>query len=162
LTALRVVRFGASLRADLVDPRRVFSFFTMVAATNVLGAGIDARGFTEVAFSMWVVALAIWAILIYLSFGVLTFLNAAGAAGVMDGAWLNGIVGTQSLVILGAQAALPPGHAGAVLLLIHALWMIGVALYGILAVVLSYRLFFFALKPDDTTPLLWVVMGAAA
>jgi hypothetical protein len=40
--------------------------------------------------------------------------------------------------------------------------MVGLALYGILAVLMSHRIFFFDLKPDDATPVLWVVMGAAA
>jgi hypothetical protein len=40
--------------------------------------------------------------------------------------------------------------------------MVALTLYGILAVLLSYRIFFFDLKPDDATPVLWVVMGAAA
>jgi tellurite resistance protein TehA-like permease len=42
------------------------------------------------------------------------------------------------------------------------LWGIGLGLYGIFVTLFSYRIFFFDVQPDDITPLLWVVMGAAA
>jgi len=43
-----------------------------------------------------------WSVLIYFSFGVLTFLNTTHGADVADGAWLMAIVGTESSVLLGA------------------------------------------------------------
>jgi tellurite resistance protein TehA-like permease len=162
-TALRAARFTAELWADLASPRLVFLFFTIVAATDVLALGIDLRGFGMVALAMWLVALAVWLILIYVGFAVLMFLNKAGGAKVIDGGWLNAIVGTQSLVILGAQITALPASAGpTVPVLIHMLWTVGLGLYGILVVLLSYRMFFVELKPDDVNPQLWVVMGAAA
>jgi hypothetical protein len=102
-TAVRAARFPAALWADLASPRLVFSFFTIVAATDVLALGMDLRGFATVALGMWLVAFAVWLILIYLGFAVLMFVNKAGGAKVIDGGWLNAIVGTQSLVILGTQ-----------------------------------------------------------
>jgi tellurite resistance protein TehA-like permease len=139
-TAVRAARFPAALWADLASPRLVFSFFTIVAATDVLALGIDLRGFATVALAMWLVALVIWLILIYLGFAVLMFLNKAGGARVIDGGWLNAIVGTQSLVILGTQVAPLPAHAGpTILVLVHMLWMVGLGLYGILIVLLCYR-----------------------
>jgi tellurite resistance protein TehA-like permease len=41
-------------------------------------------------------------------------------------------------------------------------WGIGLGLYGIFITLFAYRIFFFDIEPDDITPLLWVVMGAAA
>jgi tellurite resistance protein TehA-like permease len=162
-TAVRATRFPAALWADLVSPRLVFSFFTIVAATDVLALGIDLRGFGTAALFMWLVALALWLLLIYLGFAVLTFLNKVGGAKVIDGGWLNAIVGTQSLVILGTQVALLPAHFGpAVFVLFHMLWTVGLGLYGILIVLLCYRMFFVELKPEDVNPQVWVVMGAAA
>jgi tellurite resistance protein TehA-like permease len=160
---MRATRFPAALWTDLASPRLVFSFFTIVAATDVLALGIDLRGFATVALFMWLVALPIRLILIYLGFAVLTFLNKAGGAKVIDGGSLNAIVGTQSLVILGTQVALLPAHAGpTILVLVHMLWVVGLGLYRILIVLLCYRMFFVELKPDDVNPQLWVVMGAAA
>lgn len=163
LTLARLARFGGRVWRDLTNPRLVFAFFTMVAATDVLGVGLHLRGYNDIAVAMWGVALGLWVLLIYLSFGVLTFLNTAHGANVVHGGWLIAIVGTESLVILGAAIAptLPNAH-DSILVLIHMFWGVGLGLYGIFITLFAYRIFFFDVKPDDVTPLLWVVMGAAA
>lgn len=163
LTSLRAARASKALWADLTNPRLVFSFFTFVAASDVLGLGMSLRGQIDVALGLWLVALAAWFILIYFSFAVLTFLNTAQNANVVHGGWLIAIVGTQSLVILGTMIAPNQGAlAPAVFVLAHMLWGVGLALYGIFITLFAYRIFFFDVGPDDITPLLWVVMGAAA
>jgi tellurite resistance protein TehA-like permease len=162
-TLLRAMRFSRALWADLINPRLVFSFFTIVAASDVFGIGLQLRGLGSVSVVLWLFALALWFCLIYLSFGVLTFLNTAHQANVVHGGWLIAIVGTESLVILGTQVAPALGwFSTAVFVLIHMLWGIGLALYGIFIVLFAHRVFFFEFEPDDITPLLWVVMGAAA
>lgn len=161
-TLLRALRVPRAMWSDLTNPRLVFSFFTMVAATDVLGAGIALRGFAGVALGMWLFAFALWFVLIYLSFGVLTFLNTAHGANVVHGGWLIAIVGTQSLVVLGTQIAPALPSAPLIFVLLHMLWGIGLALYGIFITLFAHRIFFFDIEPDDITPLLWVVMGAAA
>ena len=116
------MRFGRALWADLIDPRLVFSFFTIVAATDVFGIGLNLRGFGSLALAMWLFALVLWFGPIYLSFGVLTFLNTAHGANVVHGGWLIAIVGTESLVILGTLVAPPLGQFGtAIFVLIHML-----------------------------------------
>ena len=163
LTLLRAVRHRHALWTDLLDPRLVFSFFTIVAGTDVFGIGVNLRGFAGVAFALWVSALILWFVLIYFSFGVLTFLNTAHGANVVHGGWLIAIVGTESLVILGTVVAPGLGALGpTVFVLIHMLWGVGLALYGIFIVLFAHRIFFVDVAPDDITPLLWVVMGAAA
>jgi tellurite resistance protein TehA-like permease len=163
LTVVRFVVFSRGLWADLVNPRLVFSFFTIVAGTDVFGVGFHLRGFATVALIMWIFALFVWFVLIYFSFAVLIFLNTTGGANVVHGGWLIAIVGTESLVILGTIVAPGVGDlSSAVFVLIHMLWGIGLALYGIFITLFAYRIFFFEVKPDDITPLLWVVMGAAA
>ncbi len=163
LTALRVARYAAAMGADLFSPRRVFLFFTVVAATDVLGMSIGLRGFPTIALAMWLFAFALWLGLIYFGFGVLMFHNTVEGADVVEGAWLNAIVGIQSLVILGGAVALPAAKAPPQLfVLLPMLWTIGLVLYGIFVVLLSSRVFFLALRPADVTPPLWVVMGAAA
>jgi tellurite resistance protein TehA-like permease len=162
-TLIRAVRFGRALWADLINPRLVFSFFTIVAATDVFGIGLNLRGLASFALAMWLFALVLWFGLIYLSFGVLTFLNTAHGTNVVHGGWLIAIVGTESLVILGTQVAPPLGQFGTtIFVLIHMLWGIGLALYGIFIVLFAHRIFFLEFEPEDITPLLWVVMGAAA
>lgn len=163
ITITRCVQFRRLMWSDLINPRLVFSFFTMVAGTDVFGIGMALRGFGTVALVMWLFSLGLWFILIYFSFGVLTFLNTAHGAGVVHGNWLIAIVGTESLVILGTLVAPTLGNVGpTVFVLIHMLWGVGLGLYGIFITLFSYRIFFFDVEPDDITPLLWVVMGAAA
>ena len=160
---LRALWFWRALWADLINPRLVFSFFTIVAGTDVLGIGIHLRGFESVAQALWFFGLTSWLVLIYFSFGVLTFLNTTHGADVADGGWLMAIVATESLVILGAVIATTLGVLGpSVSLMIHLLWGLGLALYGIFITLFSYRIFFIDIGPRDITPSLWVVMGAAA
>jgi tellurite resistance protein TehA-like permease len=120
------------------------------------------RGFASAALVLWLVACALWLGLIYLGFAVYLFRN-AGGTDVIGGAWLNAIVGTQSLAILGGAAALPALHAAPqAFLLLPALWAVGLGLYAVLIVLLAHRMFFAPVTPEQVEPLLWVVMGAAA
>lgn len=163
LTLLRAWRFPRALWADLSNPRLVFAFFTVVAASDVLGLGMHLRGLGSAALGLWLFGLGTWFVLIYFSFGVLTFLNTAHGANVVHGGWLIAIVGTESLVILGTFVAPATGaFAPGVFVLIHMLWGVGLCLYAIFITLFAYRIFFFDIGPDDITPLLWVVMGAAA
>ncbi len=162
-TVTRLFRHASAILKDLLDPRLVFSFFTIVAACDVFGMQCDLRGYAFAATALWLFAFGSWLFLLYFSFAVLTFLNTARDANVVHGGWLIAIVGTQSLVLLGVRVAqhlssFEPG----IILLAHMLWGIGLALYAIFITLFSYRIFFFKLAPEDLSPLLWVVMGAAA
>lgn len=160
---IRAYRHTSALWADMLDPRLVFSFFTIVAATDVLGIQCDLRGYSEIAVALWLFALFLWVILLNFSFAVLSFLNTAQDANVVHGGWLIAIVGTQSLVLLGVRVADHLVEYGTgLIVLAHMLWGIGLALYAIFVTLFSYRIFFFKLTPEDLSPLLWVVMGAAA
>jgi tellurite resistance protein TehA-like permease len=162
-TIVRAVRVPRAIWADLTDPRQVFAFFTLIAATDVLGVGIMLRGWETLAAVMWFTALLLWLILMYASFAVLTFLNTGHEADVVHGGWLIAIVGTESLVILGTLLARSFGLiAPIVFVATHMLWGIGLVFYGIYITLFAHRIFFFAFEPEDITPLLWVVMGAAA
>jgi tellurite resistance protein TehA-like permease len=162
-TILRAVRVPHAVWLDLINPQQVFAFFTFVAATDVLGVGIVLRGLGGVAILMWLAALGLWFVLVYTSFGVLTFLNTAHEADVVHGGWLIAIVGTESLVILGTLLAHSFGSAAPLIfVLTHMLWGIGLVFYAIYVTLFAQRIFFFDFEQGDITPLLWVVMGAAA
>jgi tellurite resistance protein TehA-like permease len=163
LTLARAFRHPRAIWSDLVDPQRVFAFFTIVAASDVLGLGLHLRGHEAFAFGLWLFATAAWLLLIYFSFGVLIFLNAARGANVVHGGWLIAIVGTESVAVLGAAIAPLAGSlAASVFVLSHMFWGVGLGLYAIFITLFAYRIFFFEFGPEDITPLLWVVMGAAA
>jgi tellurite resistance protein TehA-like permease len=163
LTLLRLALFPRALWADLVNPGLVFSFFTLIAATGVFAVALSLRGLGHIALALWLVAFAIWIVLIYFGFAVMIFRNPADGADIAHGGWLNAIVATESLVILGAVVAGQAGHFGsAILVATHMLWGVGLAFYGIFVVLFAQRIVFFDVAPDDVSPLLWVVMGAAA
>src|SRR6188508_2629798 len=67
-TLLRLFGFGARLWRDLLDPRLVFSFFTVVAASDVFGVQLDLRGYSGAALALWLFALGAWLSLSYVSF----------------------------------------------------------------------------------------------
>lgn len=163
LNALRTLRHWPAVKADLLEPRVVFSFFTLVAATDIVGVLLFERGWPGAATACWLFAFAAWCVLLYLSFAVLTLLSHEKNVNIVHGGWLIAIVGTQSLVVLGTRIA-PTlgGWTDAMMLGTHMLWGLGLALYGIFITLFCYRIFFLALRPQDVGPLLWVVMGAAA
>jgi len=163
MSALRLWRHPAAVRIDLLNPRMVFAYFTLVAATSIVGLLLHLRGHAALAIGCWVAAFVAWCLLLYLAFSVLTFLTHEHNVNIVHGGWLIAIVGTQSLVLLGARIA-PDLGPGAVYMMVevYMLWGLGLCFYGIFVTLFCYRIFFLTLKPPDASPLLWVVMGAAA
>lgn len=160
---VRAIRFTRQLWDDMVSPMLVFTFFTFVAGSDVLGIQFCLRGHHRAATGLWLLALLVWLFLSYFSFSVLTFTNTRRGADVVHGGWLIAIVGTQSLVLLGTLLAPEFGRLAPVTFMAtHSLWGIGVILYGIFVTLFSYRIFFERLEPEQITPLFWVVMGASA
>jgi tellurite resistance protein TehA-like permease len=161
--ALRVALYPRRLWRDLVDPRLVFTFFSLVAGADVLALGLQLRGHDGVATWLWLFALAVWVLLGYFSFSVLTFVNSEEGAEVVHGGWLIAIVGTESLVIVGVLLAPRFGSLeDLALVAVYALWGIGIVFYGIFVTLFTHRIFFLRLEPQEMGPLFWVVMGAAA
>jgi tellurite resistance protein TehA-like permease len=163
LSLMRAVRHARAVRKDLLNPRMVFSYFTLVAATDIVGLLLHERGHVPLALACWVFAFLSWCALLYLAFSVLTFLTHEHNVNIVHGGWLIAIVGTQSLVLLGAHVAPSLGQwAGYMMVEVHMLWGLGLVFYGIFVTLFCYRIFFLTLRPQDVGPLLWVVMGAAA
>lgn len=163
LSLIRVIRYHRSVFIDLTAPRMVFSYFTLVAATDVVGMLLHASGYPDLALACWFIAFFAWCLLLYMAFSVLTFLSHEHNVNIMHGGWLITIVGTQSLVLLGTLIAPDLGDYAVIMMFeVHMLWGLGLSLYGIFVALFCYRIFFLSLKPQDLSPLLWVVMGAAA
>jgi tellurite resistance protein TehA-like permease len=163
MSMLRLLWHPSAVRVDLLNPRMVFAYFTLVAATSIVGLLLHQAGFHTLAMACWVMAFTAWCLLLYLAFSVLTFLTHESNVNIVHGGWLIAIVGTQSLVLLGARIAPDLGpYAVAMMVEVYMLWGLGLAFYGIFVTLFCYRIFFLALKAQDIGPLLWVVMGAAA
>jgi tellurite resistance protein TehA-like permease len=163
LSAMRLARHPQAVRVDLLNPRMVFAYFTLVAATSIVGLLLHQRAYPALAIACWALAFTAWCLLLYLAFSVLTFLTHEHNINIVHGGWLIAIVGTQSLVLLGARIAPDLGDwARYMMVEVHMLWGLGLIFYGIFVTLFCHRIFFLSLKPQDISPLLWVVMGAAA
>jgi len=159
----RLYTFPKTVLENLIAPKTTFIFFTFVAATNISGMLLYQHGFKTIACIAWVLAFIYWSALMYFSFASLCFAKKEREVNVVHGGWLILIVGTQSLVLLGSKIASELGdYAGYMMLEIHMLWALGMIFYAILVTLLCYRIFFMNMHANDFSPLMWVIMGAAA
>lgn len=159
----RLIRFPEVVWSELTSPRTTFFFFSFVAATDISGILLQSHGWQAFALLCWICALVAWTLLLHCSFTVLTLKHAARNVNVVHGGWLMCIVATHSLVLLGLKVVPELGHyAGYMMVGIYMLWGIGLILYGIFVTLFCYRIFFTEMTEDDYTPLMWVIMGAAA
>lgn len=162
-TAFRAIHFGAKLWADMTNAPTMFTFFTFVAGSDVVGIQFLLRGYRTPAMALWIAASVFCLALAYFCFSSLTFTNTRPLSEAVNASWLILIVGMQSVTALGALLA--PGlgpYAENILLLLYGLWGIGVALYGIFITLIIYRLFFTRLDPGEMLPPYWIILGATA
>ena len=165
LLIARVIRHRARVRADLVNHGRAVGFFTIVAATCVLGSQCLIVGDNlTAALGLWFAGIALWAVLIYGVFAILTVKTEKPAlADGINGGWLISVVAAQSVCVLGAQLAPALGaHAEAALVFSLAMWLGGGMLYLWIISLIFYRYTFFTMSPSDLAPPYWINMGAAA
>ncbi len=163
MTVARGFMFPRELWADMINPRLVFSFFTIVAGANVFGVQLLLRGHVTLAVVLWIFSLSVWIPLSYFSFSVLTFRDTEENVGVVGGGWLIAIVGAESIAALGGKlSAQVSTGADQIFVIAHAFWGIGILLYLIFITLFAYRIFFFHVTAEEMNPLFWVVMGAAA
>lgn len=118
--------------ADLFHHGRSVGFFTTVAATCVLGSQALVVGeFFEVAVVLWFVGIALWVVLTYAIFTILTVQSEKPTlAEGIHGGWLVSVVAAHSIAVLGAQLA--PGltpYAPQALLFSLVMWLGGAMLY---------------------------------
>ncbi|RKF14213.1 C4-dicarboxylate ABC transporter [Roseovarius spongiae] len=166
LSALRALRHPRLFFGDLVDHKRGPGFFTMIAASGVLGsASVVLADSWAVGFALWCVAFLLWGVLTYAIFAAFTVKQTKpGLAEGISGAWLLSVVGTQSIAVLAAllaaQAEQPWRQEMNFVAL--SMWLWGGMLYIWLMALIFYRYTFFRLSPDSLTPPYWINMGAMA
>jgi tellurite resistance protein TehA-like permease len=159
----RLVKFPKTVIENLKNPKTTFIFFTFVAATDISGILFYQREYINIALACWVVAAVYWAALMYFGFASLCFAHKDREVNVVHGGWLILIVGTQSLVLLGTYIAKDLGEYAAYMMVqIYMLWALGLIFYAIFVTLFCYRIFFKNMEASDYSPLMWVVMGAAA
>jgi len=165
LTLIRLVRFPRDMVADLIDHQRGVGFFTIVAATSVLGSQIvvllhDLR----LGLALWLLTLVLWLMLVYAVFTALTVKETKPPLDQgIGGGWLVAVVATESVSTLASLIA--PGFPRYSDLLLFAsltFWLAGGMLYIWLMSLIFYRYTFFKLSPSDLMPPYWINMGAMA
>ncbi len=165
LLIMRIIRYRERVLADLLHHARAVGFFTIVAATCVLGSqALVVGGSFTLALGLWFAGIVLWAVLVYGVFAILTVkTEKPSLADGINGGWLISVVAAQSVSVLGAQLA--PGlgaHAEQVLVFSLAMWLGGGMLYLWIISLIFYRYTFFTMSPSDLAPPYWVNMGAAA
>lgn len=166
LTVTRCIYYSSAVYTDLTSHARAPAFFTIPAATGVLGNGCvllcDAPGWGQV---LWVVTLLLW---MGLSYTILPGLIEAEDKPVLEkglnGVWLLIVVATQSVCVLGCLVVphLPANVVGPALFTSLCFWLVGGMLYLWLIALIFYRIMFRPLTAADLTPPYWINMGAMA
>jgi len=162
----RLALHPRALLRDLIDHLRGPGFFTVVAASSVLGAQflVLAENLTGGAV-LWFVALVLWCALTYAIFTAFTVKEVKPPLQEgISGAWLLAVVATQSLSVLGALLAARIGQPYKLELNFFALsmWLWGGILYIWMMSLIFYRYTFFRFLPGDLAPPYWINMGAMA
>ncbi len=161
-TAGRLIRHRANVISDGQNPTKTFGFFTIVAAANVLGAYLSSAGFTGIAVTLFIVAALIWLVLTYLLPASILFGH--GERSVMsdiNGSWFLWVVGTQSVATACAITA-PRFHPELLGSAAVGLWGVGIALYLLVATLVTLRMLINENSPTNLSPTYWIYMGATA
>ena len=164
LTLARLLLYRAEFVDDLTHHARGVTFLTVVAGTCVLGSQFAIlTPWMPVAEGLWLLGLALWLLLIYTFFTVVTIREAKPALDKgISGAWLLVIVSTESLCVLGTSVATALGATQLVLLISLGAYLAGGMLYFSFITLILYRWMFFDLKPEKLVPSYWINMGAVA
>ncbi|MBI3166824.1 MAG: tellurite resistance/C4-dicarboxylate transporter family protein [Chloroflexi bacterium] len=161
----RLFRHSSRVLADLSNHNLSAGFFTLVAGTNVLGSQfVILSSDQQTAFILWLVGFALWLVLIYTFFTLMTLKDEKPPleSGI-NGAWLVTVVSTQSLAVLGALIAPRFGAwEDAFFFAVLCFYLLGCMFYILIISLIFYRFMFFKLNPQELTPPYWINMGAVA
>jgi tellurite resistance protein TehA-like permease len=161
---IRLALFRPSVAADVRAPDRVFGFFTITAAIDVLGVRLAAAGHPLATAILAVLAAAVWLVLTY---GVPASLLVArthdSVLGGVNGNWLLWAVSTQSLSVA-ASTLVPtwPSQSGLLAPVAVGLWSVGLLLYLLLVSLIMLRWLTVPMTPETLGPPYWILMGATA
>jgi tellurite resistance protein TehA-like permease len=166
LTIARAFLYPRLFFGDMVDHLRGSGFFTVVAATSVLGSQCILLGRSyDMALVLWGVAIALWVLLTYTIFAGFTVREEKPTLDRgISGAWLLAVVATQSIAVLSALLSphIDQPHRLQINFLALSMWLWGGMLYIWMMSLIFYRYTFFRLSPGDLSPPYWINMGAMA
>ena len=164
LTLARLLYHRRRFFADLIDHNRGVGFFTMVAASCVLGSQcLLVLENSQLARLLWFSGIVLWIGLTYTIFTALTVKeNKPVLETGIHGGWLIAVVATQSVSNLGTLLATQFDAYQPILFFTLSMWLWGGMLYIWMISLIFYRYAFFAMAPSDLTPPYWINMGAVA
>jgi tellurite resistance protein TehA-like permease len=165
LTLVRSARYFDKLIADLFDHSRCVGFFTVVAATCVLGNQfVVVINRPQIAFVLWIAGIALWALLTYSIFTILTVKSEKPSlAEGLNGGWLVAVVAAQSVSALGGLLSKEFASARELVIFFSlVMWLGGGMLYIWIIALIFYRYTFLPLDPRQLAPPYWINMGAMA
>lgn len=165
LYLLRAVLFRERFAADCLDHGRAPGFFTVVAATGVLGTqAVILHDAVEFARVLWWICVALWAVTTYVIFTLLTVRHDKPTlAEGINGGWLVAVVAMQAVAVLGTTLdGRILGDRDTMLFVLMSFWLVGGMLYLWIIGLIFYRYMFFSFSPRDLLPPYWVNMGAVA
>lgn len=167
LLAARFARYFGRVLQDLRDHVRGPGFFTVDAATCVLGSQLYlVMGSVVAARVLWALGIALWLIITYSFFTAVTVGDKKPTLeDAISGAWLIAVVATQSVSVLGTLLAMgfeSAAHRELALLFTLVMFLVGAMLYLMIITLIFYRFTFFPLSMERLTPPYWINMGAVA
>lgn len=165
LLVVRVALFPGRIASDVSSHQRGPGFFTIVAATSVLGTELVVfQADLFLARVAWWMTLCFWGICTYSVFFALSVKEKKPTLqhGI-NGGWLVAVVATQSVTVLGAMlGGNLLGSGDATFFVLTSFWLCGGMLYVWMISLIFYRYLFFDFRPEDLMPPYWINMGAVA
>jgi tellurite resistance protein TehA-like permease len=161
----RAIAFWHRVVADLRDPQIAFAYFTVVAATDVLGVRLAQEGLNAVAIPLFLFAALIWFVFGYvLPWQVMMTRDGKPILARANGTSFIWADARKSLAI--GMAQLRPQvdsvFASWVGLLAVLAWSVGVILYAAMAMLVLLRVVHHGVTAEQFDPAYWVAMGALA
>lgn len=161
----RLLFYFPEVKKNLSSHSQGAGFLTVVAALCIYESrNVLLKNNYTLALEIWMLSLAIWVVLIYSFFLLITFKkHKPTLATGINGSWLLFVVSTQALSITGNLIA---GHLNlqpeVTLFVTTLLYLLGAILYLIIIGLIFYRTTFFLMTPREFKPSFWINMGAAA
>src|SRR5262249_55661327 len=166
LTAARCARHWPVVRADLTSHARGPGFFTVVAATGVLGdRGVTLHDPPGWGLALWAVALVLWAGLSYTILpGLIESEHKPELEKGLSGVWLLTVVATQAVCVLGCLVIphLPGPATGPGLFAVLCFGRVAGLLFRRRLALISPRSTPPPPAPAALPPPYWINMGAVA
>lgn len=130
---------------------------------QVLGsASAVVHGWWDLAWILWWVSLALWAVLLYSTLiAVVLRGDKPGLGAGINGTWFLITVSTESIAVLGALL-IPKHPSDALAFTCVAMFLLGIVLYLIVMTMVFLRWTFQELEPTEADPPAWIAAGAVA